>query len=123
MMKREPRWMFVAYSTVLGLLVGTAAWVGGERLFAVLAVAVLVVFGLVASVTPFGTLKASSQDEREQAIGAEAALISYGVLIVAIIVAWLVELARGNSGAPYFWLAAIGGATYGGALFVVNARR
>jgi len=115
--------MFVAYSTVLGLIVGAAAWIGGERLFAVLAVAILFVFGLVVSVTPFGTLKASSQDEREKAVGSEAALISYYVLIVVILIGWVVELARGNSGEPYVWLAAIGGATYGGALFVLNARR
>ena len=122
-MKREPRWMFVAYSTVLGLVVGAAAWIGGERLFAALAVVILFAFGLIASVTPFGTLKGSSQDEREKAVGSEAALISYYVLIAAVLIGWLVELAHGDSGAPYVWLAALGGATYAGALLVLNARR
>lgn len=34
------------------------------------------------------------------------------VLITVLIVAWLVEIARGHSGSPYYWLAAIGGLSY-----------
>jgi Na+-translocating ferredoxin:NAD+ oxidoreductase RnfD subunit len=33
-------------------------------------------------------------------------------LIVALIVAWLVAMARGRSGSPYGWLLAIGGLAY-----------
>jgi hypothetical protein len=33
-------------------------------------------------------------------------------VILAVVVVFLVELARGNSGAPYDWLAAIGRFTY-----------
>jgi hypothetical protein len=35
-----------------------------------------------------------------------------GQVILATVVAFLVELGRGNSGAPYYWLAAIGGFAY-----------
>ena len=34
------------------------------------------------------------------------------VLITAVIVAWLVEIARGHSGNPYGWLGALGGLSY-----------
>jgi hypothetical protein len=33
-------------------------------------------------------------------------------LLVALIVAWLVAIARGQSGSPYDWLLAIGGLAY-----------
>ena len=35
-----------------------------------------------------------------------------GLLLVALIVAWLVAIARGQSGSPYDWLLAIGGLAY-----------
>ena len=33
-------------------------------------------------------------------------------LILAVIVAWLVQIAQGHSGHPYDWLGAIGGLAY-----------
>jgi hypothetical protein len=38
------------------------------------------------------------------------------VLIITVIVAWLVEIARGHNGNPYGWLGAIAGLTYIGAV-------
>ena len=43
-------------------------------------------------------------------------------MIAAIIVAALVELARGHSGAPYSWLGAIGGITYLVAIIALRLR-
>jgi hypothetical protein len=34
------------------------------------------------------------------------------VLIIALIVSWLVQVAQGHSGSPYDWLCAIGGLSY-----------
>ena len=34
------------------------------------------------------------------------------VLITAVIVAWLVQVAQGHNGSPYTWLAAVGGLAY-----------
>jgi hypothetical protein len=39
-----------------------------------------------------------------------------------IIVAFVIELARGHSGAPYTWLGAIAGLAYIAAIAVVRAR-
>ena len=122
-MSREPRWMFVVYSVGLGALVAIAALIGGQPKFAIFALVLMAVVGLVASATPWGTLRSSSQDERERSIGSEAAIVSYGVLIAVIIGAWLIELARGGDGMPYTWLAAAGGASYSAALGYLNWRR
>ena len=43
-------------------------------------------------------------------------------MIAAIIIAFLVELARGHDGMPYAWLGAIGGLSYGGAVIVGRVR-
>jgi len=75
------------------------------------------------SCTAWGTLWSSSQDEREQSIGNEAAIISYVVVIAAILGAWLIELARGGDGMPYTWLGAVGGVSFVAALGYLNWRR
>ena len=51
-MSREPRWMFVVYSVGLGVLLAIAALIGGEPSFAIFALALMTVFGVVASFTP-----------------------------------------------------------------------
>jgi presenilin-like A22 family membrane protease len=43
-------------------------------------------------------------------------------VITAIIVAFVIELARGHSGSPYAWLGAIGGLTYLLAIVVFRIR-
>jgi hypothetical protein len=43
-------------------------------------------------------------------------------VILAIIVAFVVELAKGHSGNPYGWLGAIGGITYLVAIMVFRIR-
>jgi presenilin-like A22 family membrane protease len=44
------------------------------------------------------------------------------VVITAIIIAFLVEVARGNSGAPFTWLGAIAGLAYLLAVVVFRIR-
>jgi hypothetical protein len=44
------------------------------------------------------------------------------VVITAIIVAFLVEVARGHDGSPYAWLGAIGGIAYLIAIAVLRFR-
>ena len=122
-MSREPRWMFVAYSVGLGVLIAIAALIGGEPWFAIFAVVWMAIFGVVLSFTPWGKLRSSSQDERERSIGTEAVAASGGVLIVVILGAWLIDLARGGDGMPYTWLAAVGGVSFPVALGYLNRRR
>ena len=122
--KREPRWWFVAYSAGLGVVAGAAAVAGGRPpSFAAFSVVLLTSFGVVMASTPYGRLRAASQDERERSVGLEAAGVAGVALIVVILIAFVIDLARGGSGMPWAWLAGVGGAAYLVALGVLNARR
>jgi len=57
-------------------------------------------------------LRGDGRDERFAQMDMRATAVSGLVLIVALIVAWLVEIARGHSGNPYSWLLAISGLSY-----------
>jgi uncharacterized YccA/Bax inhibitor family protein len=54
----------------------------------------------------------TGRDERFTQIDLRATAVTGLVLITTVIVAWLVEIARGHSGNPYGWLGAIGGLAY-----------
>ena len=54
----------------------------------------------------------TGRDERFAQIDLKATAVAGLVLINALIVAWLVQVAQGRSGSPYYWLAAIGGLSY-----------
>jgi hypothetical protein len=57
-------------------------------------------------------LRGDGRDERFAQIDLRATAITGLALLVALIVAWLVAVARGRSGSPYDWLLAIGGLAY-----------
>ena len=55
------------------------------------------------------------RDERLDTIQLQAQALAGRLVLIAVVIAFLVELALGHSGAPYDWLGAIGGFTYLGA--------
>ena len=57
-------------------------------------------------------LRGDGRDERFRMIDIRATAIAGIVLIIALIGAWLVELARGHDGSPYGQLMAVGGIAY-----------
>lgn len=123
MTKREPRWWFVAYSLGLGVVVAGAALAGGNTPLAVLSLPLFMAFGVMLALTPWGTLRSRSQDEREQTIGKEAALVSYYALLGTVMVGFLIELARGDDGQPWSFVGFVGGLSFLGALAVLSRRR
>jgi hypothetical protein len=42
----------------------------------------------------------------------KAASLAARLVLLAVVVLFLVKVARGNSGSPYSWLSALGGATF-----------
>jgi len=72
-------------------------------------------------------LRGDGRDERFSRIDLHATAAAGLVVISAIIIAFVVELARGNDGAPYAWLGALAGIAYLVAVFRfaadVSARR
>jgi presenilin-like A22 family membrane protease len=55
-------------------------------------------------------------------IDIHATAISGLAVIVAIIIAFVIELARGHDGSPFTWLGAIAGLAYLAAIVVFRAR-
>ena len=110
------KWFLPAFSLVLGLIMLAVSWLGGSPVQGVISLAVLAAFGLVIllagrSETVRG-LRGDGRDERFAQIDLQATALSGLAVIVALIVAWLVATARGQSGNPYGWFLAIAGLTY-----------
>jgi len=110
------KWFLPLFSLALGGVVLLASWLGGQLSAGVYGLVVLAVFGLVLllltgrSETIRGLT--TGRDERFAQIDLRATAVAGLVLITTVIVAWLVEIARGHSGNPYGWLGAIGGLAY-----------
>jgi hypothetical protein len=67
-------------------------------------------------------LRGDGRDERFRMIDIHATALAGLAVISAIIIAFIVELAKGHSGNPYGWLGAIGGITYLMAIVVFRIR-
>ena len=57
-------------------------------------------------------LRGDGRDERFRQIDVNATAVAGVAVVCAVIVAFVVEIARGHSGSPYTWLGAIGGGAY-----------
>ena len=120
------KWFAPLIAVALGLVVFGAQWVGGdpgsglESLGIMAAVRALLLFG-GRSETIRG-LRGDGRDERFRQIDIHATALAGLAVIRAIIIACIVELARGHNGNPYAWLAAIGGITYLAAIIVFRIR-
>lgn len=120
------KWFLPLFALALGLGLGAAELVGGDRAGAAWAVGVMAVFAALVLVggrseTVRG-LRGDGRDERFRQIDARATGIAGLAVIVAVIVAFAVEVARGHSGAPYSWLGAVAGLAYLAAVIVLRVR-
>ena len=110
------KWFLPSFSLALGLVMLAVSWLGGEPGEGVISFAVLAVFGLLVLVAGRSEtvrgLRGDGRDERFARIDLQATATAGLALIVALIVAWLVATARGQSGSPYDWLLAVGGLAY-----------
>ena len=110
------KWFLPLFCLGLGVVVLVASWLGGQLGAGVYGLAVLAIFGLVLLLLTgrSETIRGLTvgRDERFAQIDLRATAVTGLVLIITVIVAWLVEIARGHSGNPYGWLGAIGGDAY-----------
>ena len=110
------RWLLPLFSLGLGLVVFVVSWVGGQFGAGLVSLAILAAFGLLIllltgrSETVRGLTVA--RDERFVQIDQRATAAAGLVVIVTLIVAWLVAIARGQNGHPYDWLLAVSGLSY-----------
>jgi len=121
------KWFVPLFALALGLVLLAAQWIGGDPLSGLASLAIMAGFGAAVllggrSETIRG-LRGDGRDERFRQMDVEATAVAGLAVITAIIVAFVVELARGNSGSPYGWLGAIAGLAYIVAIVVLRLRR
>jgi hypothetical protein len=122
----KSKWFLPLFAVALGIVVFVAQWIGGDPVSGLESLAILTAFGAVflfggRSETIRG-LRGDGRDERFRRMDVHATALAGLAVISAVIIAFIVELARGHSGSPYGWLGAIGGVTYLIAIVVFRIR-
>jgi hypothetical protein len=120
------KWFLPLFSVALGLAFFAVQWIGGSPGEGLVSLAIMTGFGALIllggrSETIRG-LRGDGRDERFRQIDIHATALAGIAVITAIIVAFGVELARGQDGAPYSWLGAIGGLAYLAAVVILRIR-
>jgi hypothetical protein len=120
------RWLLPVFSVCLGLVMLGAQWIGGHPLSGLGSLAIMAAF---AALVLFGGrsetirgLRGDGRDERFRAMDVKATAFAGVCTIAAIIGAFVVEIARGESGSPYFELGAIAGISYLLAIVMLRVR-
>jgi hypothetical protein len=114
------------FGVLMGLVYLIAFWAGGSLAYGVFGLVVMVAFSLLLLVarrhseTVRGLL--DHRDERITAIDLRATAVTALAMIVVVLVAFVVEIARGQSGWPYSMIGAVGGLAYLGAVIVLRIR-
>jgi hypothetical protein len=110
------KWFTPLICLGLGVLVFAVSALGGQLAAGLVSLAVIAGFGLIMllltsrSETIRGLTVA--RDERFAQLDLRATALSGLVVLLAALVGWLVEVARGHNGHPYDWLLAVGGLGY-----------
>jgi hypothetical protein len=119
-------WATPVVALVIGVGYLAAAWAGGHPAMGVFMLAVMVATAVGAVVfarrseTVHGLL--DHRDERLSSIDLTATAAAGMAVIVADLIAVMVELSRGEDALPYAWLGAIGGVSYVVAVIVLRVR-
>ncbi len=125
---RRSRWFMPAFALALGLVFLAAQWIGDDPAGGLVSLAIMAGFGavLLALESRSGTaaiLNRPAHDERARSLDLAATAFAGVVVISIILVAVMVQLARGEDPSPYAELGAAGGVAYLVALFGMQRRR
>jgi hypothetical protein len=121
------RWVTPATAVAFGVAYLVAGWLGGDAAFAVGGLTLMV--GIAAAMLLAGRFSESvaglldRRDERINSMDSQATAFAGMAVIAAVILGFIVEVARGEDGAPYSMLGAVGGVAYVTALVVLRFRR
>ena len=114
------------FGVIMGVVYLVAFWAGGSLAYGLFGLAVMVAFSLLLLVarrhseTVRGLL--DHRDERITAIDLRATAVTALAMISVVLVAFVVEIARGQSGWPYSMIGAVGGVAYLVAVIVLRIR-
>ena len=113
----QSKWFLPAFCAAMGAVMLAAEWAGGQ--FGVGLAVLGVMLALAVLLLVFGSrsetvraMRGDGRDERFAMIDLHATAFAGLALTVAVIVGWLVEVARGHNGNPYTWLGATAGLAY-----------
>jgi hypothetical protein len=120
------RFFVPLFAVALGVAMLTAQWIGGDPRNGFASLAIMTLFGALVLVggrseTVRG-LRGDGRDERFHRIDLMATALAGSVLFGTIIVASLVQMARGEDAAPFSWLGVIAALSYLGAVAVLRLR-
>jgi hypothetical protein len=120
------RWFLPLFALALGGVVFGAQAIGGHPGSGLVSLGIMALAGAVflfggRSETIRG-LRGDGRDERFQRIDIHATAFAGIVVITAVIVGFIVELAHGHNGNPYSWLGALGGLAYICAIVAMRIR-
>jgi hypothetical protein len=114
--RRPWAWVVVTICVVFGLAFLAAGILGGHPVVGAVSCAIMLfaAVGTVVAGRRSETVRGlvDRRDERFAGIDLRATAAAGQVLILAVIIGALVELARGHSGAPFTWLGALAGLAY-----------
>ena len=114
------------FGVLMGVVYLVAFWAGGSLAYGVFGLAVMVAFSVLLLVarrrseTVRGLL--DHRDERISAIDLRATAATALAMIAVVLVAFVVQIARGHSGWPYSMIGAVGGVAYLAAVVVLRIR-
>lgn len=120
-------WSVPAVGVIGGIAYFLALSIGGDPWFGLAALIFMVLFtaGFIFLGRYSETMRGlmDHRDERISSMGLVATAAAGLVVIVAVIVLLLVELAHGRGGSPYAQLSALGGVTYAVAVVAQRLRK
>jgi len=121
------RWLLPAVLVLIGLVYLGAEWAGGRRqlgfeMLGVMVVAAVALLIARRNETVRGLTTADGRDERFASMDLQATAISGTITICAVLVGFVVDVARGGDGGPYLLLGVIAGLSYIAAVVVLRFR-
>src|SRR5262245_26313661 len=120
------KWFQPLFAVALGVVMLVAMWIGGDPRSGVYSLAILAAFGglilLGGRSETIRGLRGDGRDERFRQMDIAATALAGIAVITAIIIAFIVEVARGQDGTPYSWLGAIAGLAYLVAIAILRLR-
>lgn len=120
------KWTVPVFSAIVGLVLLGALGIGHQLAAGLWSLGIMVIFGVAVliggrSETVRG-LRGDGRDERFAMLDLQATALAGLALMIAVIVAFIIDVAHGNSGEPYDWLGAIAGLAYIAAVIVLRVR-